>query len=228
MAQGSSMPLYFLVLDADFFHRQAAPALTASWEQRSFTPCRALGDSLKSAAAAFAERFHTGAEEPVLARLADGFPFDRDIWRLLAGEVLLYGARDIPEIPTAPNTLGCLLAPEQYLRGSMSRPGLAPIYQAHFGTRDVVFGRAFYRPDAAGLNDVADVARLADFLDSIDPGAWTAHDLSELRGIADEDERREELELARDWFPLLQQLYRGNRGENRVIVCEVLGEAASE
>jgi hypothetical protein len=218
------VPLYFQVHDAVFFHGQIVPALGASWRLRSFAPCRPLCESLKPAVEAFAERFHTGGEEPVLARVGHGLPFDRAIWRLLAGEVLLYGARDCPEIVTAPETLACLLARPQYLECSVPRAQFAPIYQAHYGARDLVFGGGFYRPDQAGLNDLTDVARLAAYLDAIDPGQWSVVDLAALGGPADDEERQEELELARDWFPALQQLYRRAAEEKQVIVCELLGK----
>jgi hypothetical protein len=221
------MPIYFLVLEADFFHGQVTPALAASWRQRSFAPCRSLCQSLKPAAREYAERFHTGGDEPMLMRLEQGLPFDRAIWRMLAGEVLLYGACDVPEIMTVPDTLGCLLARAQHLQGGVPRSAFPPIYQAHYGTRDLVFGGAYYRPDAAGLNDVGDVARLADYLETIDPGQWSAANLSDLPGLDSDEEREEELELARDWFPPIRRLYAGNRGENRVIVCEVMGEPMS-
>src|SRR6516164_7163015 len=150
------MPLYFLLHDAARFHEALRPALAEAWRRRSFEPCRALCSALAPAAVGFAERYHTGHDEPLLAQVArGGVPFDRDFWRLLVGEALLYGAASVPEILTAPDTLCRLLA-----AGSES----APIRQAHFGSRDLTFGGGFYRPDAAGLNDVADVARLAEYL----------------------------------------------------------------
>jgi hypothetical protein len=138
----------------------------------------------------------------------------------LAGEILLYGAASVPEIVTAPDTLGRLLAPGQ--DDSPSRPGFAPIRQAHFGARDLVFGGGFYRPDAAGWNDTGDVARLADYLATIDPTRWTAADLAGLREFADEDERADELAFAREAFPALRDLYRAACEAGQVVVCELL------
>src|SRR5262245_39495050 len=150
------MPLSFLLPDAAHFRQAIHPALGGAWRRRSFEPCRPLCAALVPAAAAFAERYHTGHDEPLLAQVArGGVPFGRDFWRLLAGEVFLYGAASVPEILTAPDTLDRLLAPGQED---------SPIRQAHFGARDLVLGGGFYRPDAAGWNDTEDVARLADYL----------------------------------------------------------------
>src|SRR5262249_22759540 len=145
-------------------------ALAETWRRRSFELCRSLCTDLAPAAVAFAERYHTGSDAPLLAQVARGaVPFDRDLWRLLVGEVLLYGAASVPEILTAPDTLSCLLA--------SGRDDSAPIRQAHFGSHDLIFGGGFYRPDAAGYNDVTDVARLAAYLDSIELAQWTGDDL---------------------------------------------------
>ncbi len=205
------MPLYFLVHDADTYHRLIVPALAAGWRQRRFLPCQPLREALLPAARAFAERYHIDLAQSVLDRLSRGLAFDRDIWRLLVGEVLLFGAAAVPEIETAPETLSCLLA-----------PGSAPIRQAHFGSRDLVFGSAFYRPDQAGLNDRDDVARLADDLTAIDPAMWKPEDLAAQRGLNTEEERAEELEFVREWFPVLRKLYQEAREANQVIICEMV------
>src|SRR4051812_32843763 len=105
------MPLYHLLLDAAAFHDRIRPALSAAWLQRSFASCRALCESLLPAARSFAERYHLGSDEPLLAQVGRGLPFDRAFWRHLAGEILWYSATEIPEFETAPDSLCCLLAP---------------------------------------------------------------------------------------------------------------------
>jgi hypothetical protein len=208
------MPLYFLLHDAARFDGELRPALAAAWRRRSFEPCRPLCAALAPAAVAFAERYHTGHDEPLLAQVARGSaPFDRDFWRLLVGEVLLYGAGSVPEIVTAPDTLSHLLA---------GPDDAAPIRQAHFGSHNLVFGGGFYRPDAAGYNDRTDVSRLADYLASVDPSTWTVADLAGLRAFADDEERADELAFARDALPPLAELYQGARDAGQVVVCEVL------
>jgi hypothetical protein len=214
------MPLYFLLHDAERFHQTIRPALAAAWRRRDFGPCRSLCAALAPAAADFARRYHTGPDEPLLAQVARGaVPFDRAVWRLLVGEALLYGAAAVPEVVTAPDTVCHLLAPGQ--DESVSRPQFAPIRQAHFGARDLVFGGGFYRPEAAGYNDRADVTRLADDLAAVDPSRWTADALDGLRPFRD-DERDDELAFAREVFPPLVELYQGARNAGQVIVCEVL------
>jgi hypothetical protein len=216
------MSLYFLLLDAGPFHAEMVPALAAAWRQGSFAPARTLCARLLPAARVFAERYHLGPEEPLLAGVAAGgaTPFDRDLWRLLAGEALLYAAAEIPEPPAAPAALACLLAPEAFRRWPLPRAEFAPIQQAHHGSRDLVFG-GFYRPDHAGWNDSADVVRLADYLAGVDPGRWAAAELAALPEVPAED-RAEELAFAGDCLAALRELYERARGRGQVVVCETL------
>ncbi len=212
---------YFLRLDAADFEGRIRPALAESWKRRSFAPCRQLCQTLLPAASAYRERYHTGDTEPLLCRVAVGLTFDRTFWRALVGEVLLFTAADMPEFQVNEDTLACLLAPDHYRQQVVvEREQLAPIQQAHRGSRDLTFGGAVYRPEHAGYNDRADVARLADYLGSIQPENWTVADLADLRGVADEEERADELAFAREWFPALVDLYRGAQLNGQVVVHE--------
>jgi hypothetical protein len=217
------MPLYHLLLDAELLHGRIRPALAAAWRGRSFEPCRPLCADLAPALRAFRERYHTAAEEHLVSRVAAGLPFDRAIWRHLAGEVLWLAAAEIPQIETTPEALFCLLGVGPAPCGGLDRSRRAPIWQAHYGSRDLAFGTAFYRPGDAGYNDVDDVTCLADYLGALDPGPWTADALAALPGLGDEAERTEELELVKEWLPALQDLYQHARLRRRVIVCEVVG-----
>jgi hypothetical protein len=217
----STMALYHLILDADLYYATLQPALSTSWQHRSFAPCQALAETLRPAARDFTERFQI-AEEPLLLRLKPEMRFDRTLWRALVGEALWFAAAAIPELQTLPATLGCLLAPKQPGHEDVPRDRFAPIQQAHFGSRDMVFGGGFYRPEHAGWNDPADVARLADYLTGIDSARWTPADLQTLPELADEEERGEELEFAREWFPALLQLYQQARQRRQVVVCETI------
>jgi hypothetical protein len=217
------MPLYILLLDAGPFHKEIVPGLTAAWRQGSFGPCRDLATRLLPAARTFAERYHLGPEEPLLAvvaRAGANAPFDRDLWRLLVGEVLLYGAAEIPESQTAPATLACLLAPDAFRRWPLPRAEFAPIQQAHHGSRDLILG-GFYRPDHAGWNDTGDVARLAEYLAAVDLGRWAEADLAALPEVTAED-RAEELAFAADCLAALRDLYGRARDGGQVVVCESL------
>src|SRR5262249_10055443 len=98
----------------------------------------------------------------------------------------------------------------------------APIQQAHFGTRDLWIGSKVYRPEQVGLNDNQDVARLAGYLASINAEQWTVADLQGLREAGSEEDRFEELEFAREWFPALRELYQRPAEGGQVIVCEIL------
>jgi hypothetical protein len=217
------MALYFYLLERDFFQRQIQPALSESWRQRRFQPCRELCRALVPAAGSFSQRFHLGAEEPLLVQLAaDEVPFDRNLWRFLIGEILLFAAAEIPEIQTAPDTLCRLLAPECSSERSTPRARSAPIQQAHFGSRDLVFGGGYYRPEHAGLNDLEDVRRLAGYLSAQDPRTWNAAALPSLRGIDGDAERADELQYIQEWYPGLVELYQRAEARGQVIVCESL------
>ena len=66
------------------------------------------------------------------------------------------------------------------------------------------------------------MARLAVQLSGVDPRRWNAEDLLALPGLATEEERADELEFAREWFPSLQQLYHQAAEQGQLVVCEVL------
>ena len=214
------MAEYFLCLDGEHFSRQIRPALAESWRQRRFEPCRELCRQLLPAARDYADRYHTGEEEPLLAQIIRGLPFDRACWRLLVGELLLFAAAEIPELQTNAETLCCLLAREQYRNGDVDRKQFAPIQQVLRGSRDLTFGSAVYRPEHTGYNDAEDVARLTEYLSSVRPEQWTVEDLRELRDVGDDDERADELAFVREWFPALVELYQGLQARGRVVVIE--------
>jgi hypothetical protein len=214
------MAEYFLCLDAEVFLQCIRPALADSWRQRSFAPCRTLCNELLPAARDYTQRYHTGEEETLVARVAAGFPFDRACWRLLAGEVLLFAAVEIPELQSNAETLCCLLAPEQYRSGATIREQFAPIQQVLRGSRDVTFGAAVYRPEQAGYNGPDDVTRLAAYLAAVQPERWTVDDLRPLRDMEDEDDRADELAFVREWFPVLVELYQRCQAERRVLIIE--------
>ncbi|MFN4261114.1 MAG: hypothetical protein ACK4RK_17640 [Gemmataceae bacterium] len=211
---------YLMLLDPERFSQHIRPALADSWKKRSFLPCRDLCAELLPVAHAYAERYHTGAEEPFLAQVVRGVPFARHGWRLLVGEVLLYSATEIPDLQTTSETLTALLAPKQACQGIVPRADFVPIQQVHFGSRDFMFGGGYYRPEHAGYNDAHDVKRLSAYLSGLDPARWTVADLQALDHLADDEERAEELAFAREWFPVLRDVYRRASEQGYMIVCE--------
>ncbi len=202
---------YFLVQDGPRFEGQVRPPLAEAWRTRNFAPCRQLCAGLIPAALDYAQRYHTGPEPPLVCAVAAGLTFDRPCWRALVGEVLLFGAIDVPEFPANEAALCQLLPPV----GAET----SPIRQALRGSRDLTFGVATYRPDRAGYNNAADVARLADYLASVCPEAWAPEALRGLEELAEED-RADELELVREWFPVLVALYQRCRAEGHVLAIE--------
>ncbi len=211
---------YFLCLNAETFLTQIRPALAASWRLRSFEPCRSLCNQLLPAARAYTQSCHLGEEETLLARVVADLAFDRTRWRLLVGEVLLFAAVEIPEFPTNVETLCCLLARESFRQGTMAREQFASIQQALYGSRDVTFGAAVYRPEQAGYNDPDDVARLAAYLATVEPERWTADNLQLLPDLENDEERADELAFVREWFPVLVDLYQRAQSEQQVLIIE--------
>ena len=211
---------YFLCLDAETYLNRIRPALADSWRKRTFDPCRSLCNDLLPAAQEYNHRYHTGEEESLVARVAQGMPFDRACWRLMVGEVLLFAAVEIPEFQSNAETLCCLLAPEQARRPAMVHEQFALIEQVLRGSRDVTFGAAIYRPDRAGYNDPDDVARLTAYLAAVQPQRWTMDDLRSLGDLANEGERADELAFVREWFPVLVELYQRTQAAKRVLVIE--------
>jgi hypothetical protein len=215
------MALYFLVLDSQVFHGDIRPALAASWRRRSFEPCRSVCARLLSVAREFTTRHHLADPNPLLARVVEGLPFDRVFWQHLAGELLWFSAVEIPELQTNITALACLLGANSNPPDNTPRGQLAPIFQAHHGSRDLKFGGSFYRPENAGFNDREDVTRLAAYLKAVQVNSWRAVELAAVPDLP-EEEREEELAFLHDWFPVLEALYSQAAERNRVIVCETL------
>jgi hypothetical protein len=209
---------YFFVLDAADFEGRMRPALAETWRTRRFDAARPLCVAMLPAARDYTERYHTGALESLLARVAaDPVPFDRGLWRALVSEVLLFGAVEIPEFQVNALTLRCLLAPRR--NGAPDRSQFSPIEQALDGSRDLTFGAAVYRPEHCGYNTADDVTRLAAYLAALRPEKWAAADLAGLPDLPAED-REDELAFAREWFPALVALYGRAAAHGRAIVHE--------
>jgi hypothetical protein len=213
------MPLYYLVFDPILLEQQIRPALTASRQQRSFDPCQRLITALLPRAHAFRERYHIALEESLLDRVVRGLAFDRHRWQLLVGELLLIGAEEVPELHIPVETFCGILGGA--VGDSQPRPRFSPFEQACYGSQDLRFGVYYYRPEHAGFNNPDDVGRLSRYLAEQRPETWTVSDLTSLTDLTEQD-RLEELELARDYFPALQGLYRNAERQGRAIVCERL------
>jgi hypothetical protein len=213
--------VFFNLFPSSRFSQIIRPSLTETWRSRSFSPCHDLCRELVSVATAFLQRYSRDGDESFLAQVAAGIPFHRKLWPVLVGEVLLYGAAELAPVEADVDTLCRLLAGGPWSEG-LPREQFAPIHQVLFGARDLVFGGKFYRPHHAGWNDPADVARLAQYLGSTDPETWTADSLEGHLTVTDPADRVEEIELARECFPELRELYERAHRNDCVIVREVL------
>jgi hypothetical protein len=215
------MPIYFMIHDARLYDQEIHPALSASWQLKSFEPCKRLGRILKEATDTFAAKFHTGAESPLLEYIGKGLPFDRRFWSLLVGETFIYAARDIPEFELAPDTLMRLLCPGSATRDYALRSRFSTIEQALYGSKFMEFGKKTYRPERAGLNDAADVQRLAECLSAVNSDEWNYRNLAPFH--SDENDCEEELEDAKLSFLNLREMYISAAGRCEVVVCEEIG-----
>jgi hypothetical protein len=214
------MPLYFLLHDGAILHGTIAPALADAWRQRRFAPCQVLCERWLPVARSFADQYHTGGGDPLLAAVLGGLAFDRTLWRSLAGELLWYAAIEVPEVPMAIEALTGLLAPGR-TGTARDRETATPIEQAHYGAHDLRFGPICYRPDAVGINQPANVANLSNWLASVDPRMWTTDALVGPDAANDAD-LAEELDYARQCFDALRGLYGRAAEKNWDVVSEVL------
>lgn len=213
------MPLYFFLHDADHFEHTLRPALAACWRRREFGACRPLWQALGTRYQAWRDRGFLGPDQPLLQQAAGVLTFDRHVWRALVGEVLLCAAEEVPDVPTAPETLCWLLGPRRRAGGFIRRQ-FSLIEQAHFGTSDLILGGGWYRPEHAGCNAPADVLRLRGYLATVDPARWTPDLLNDLPDM--DEERDEELALARDCLAALRALYERAAASGWLVVCELL------
>jgi hypothetical protein len=214
------MQNYFYLLPATVFHDRVRPALTGSWQTQSFAPCIELCSSLLPQSREYREKCASADDEPLLARVVRGATFNRTTWKLLAGELLMYSAIDIPFLESSCDALRRIL--DGANQQSPSRKEFTAIQQIHFGANDLAFGSGFYRPEHAGYNDTGDVRRLADYLEQLKPEEWDPNSLEGLPGCESEADRADELQLVRDWLPSLRAVYRGAAEGQQIIVCETL------
>src|SRR4051812_38410347 len=103
------MPWYFYPLEPTLFHDQVHPALAASWRLRSFAPCTELCRAFLERVRAFQQEYRGLEDATLVEQVARGLAFDKDRWRCLAGELLLFGAADWPVLEVPEGTLGHLL-----------------------------------------------------------------------------------------------------------------------
>jgi hypothetical protein len=204
---------YFFPIASVRFHGAIAPALAKAWTARSFAPAFDLCRELAPIGRDFIQQRSASQTEPMVVMIAGGtVPFRRDLWRLLCSEFLLFSAAELPELETPAATWAILL--HQSMMDE--RPQFSPIQQAIQGSRDLSFGGAYYRPDHAGWNDLADVQRLSEWMTTVDIGSWKAEELTEF----DESDRVDELAFAKEWFPALREIYRRAAANGWIVVCE--------
>src|ERR1051326_1205791 len=214
------MPVYFHVHDASWFLNDFIPALTRCRQRHSLAPCQNLCLSLLPTAQGFGERFHICADELLVSRVNVDLPYNLDVWRLIVGELLVVGAVEIPEIEQCPDMLCRLVASARCELDTHEREALAPIQQAHLGSRDLMFGAAVYRFANVGWNGVDDTARLAQYLGAVNVEEWTGDRLIACGlEVSDVDD---ELAYARNCLVGLQGLYRQAAQNGQVIVAELV------
>lgn len=201
------MPHYFYLLDAVFLLEGILPTLAACQKQRSFAPLHAVLPRLRIAA----------GEYSILEQAAAGMPFDRHVFQTVVGQVLLFGAAELPRVPLEPDMLATVVNGRVAVESE--RHKLPPIQQAFSGSRDLIVAGKPFRPFHVGWNQRADVARLTSYLETLDPAAWS-DSLKDVPSLPTAEERAEEIGLLRDWWPEVVTLYRRAEANGWVVICE--------
>jgi hypothetical protein len=212
---------YIFVHQRTVFERHLRPALAEAWALRSFTPCLRLKEIVTPLATEYARRYYLAPDSLLSLRLGEGLAFDRSIWRALAGELLVVTAQEIPEFSGSLEPIAAILSPGSSGSRHLDRATSPPIRQALHGSRDLTLGRVAYRPEHAGFNDPSDVARIAAYLESIDPATLSLPDGPFLPGASDGGQEEELLD-AREALAFLRDLYCRSRDEDCVVVVEFL------
>jgi hypothetical protein len=205
-------------ISASLFTERIRPVLAKCRVEGSFTAGKGLFEELLPRIHEYHASYHGLASETLVEQAIHGLPFDSAVWRAVVGEVMLFAADDLPLLRLSPLALCCLLAGGN--DDEKSRERFAPIQQVLFGSRDLLFAGYCYRPDSAGFNDLADVGRLNEFLQAVDPGCWRPDDLLKMTDLPDDEERAEELEFVRQGWPDLVEMYRSANDKKQIIVCE--------
>src|SRR5262245_17995157 len=188
---------YFMAIPADWFHTRLSGSLRMCWRLRSFAPAVEICRELAISARRFIQR-EAGSEMPPLTLLVpEGLTFAPDRWRTLSGELMLFGAAELPELETPLESYSAVMGLEM----PCFRADFTPIQQAILGGRDLQFG-GYYRPDHAGWNDLADIARLHSWFAAIDMEKWTSAGLTHVPM----EDRDDELAFLREWFPALRAM----------------------
>ena len=204
---------YFMAISKDWLQNRLSPSLRACWMQRSFGPAVEICREMAEISRSFVQRGGASETPPLTLLVPAGLRFDRDRWRALAGELLLFGAAGLPELETPLESYSAVLG----LAMAPFRPDFSPIQQAILGSRDLSFGGS-YRPDAAGWNDLDDIQRLHSWLSEIDLQSWSSAGLTHLPP----DDRDDELEFLREWWPELVTMYGRCAEADQVLVCEAI------
>jgi len=203
---------YFFLIENGHFCDKIVPTLAAAWSAQTFASVLKLCREKGSDSGSFSQLPPDSFLFEIANRSAAGVqPFHRGLWRRLVGEILLSSASEMPEIETPLETFAVMLG-EQLAE---MRENFSPIQQSIFGSRDLVFGSYYYRPEFAGWNDSTDVQRLANWLSQVQPDQWSA-DL--LTG----DDPEDDLLFAQEWFPALVEMYRRAAERDYVVIGEQL------
>ena len=203
---------YFFLIENGHFRKKIVPTLADAWSAQTFSSVLKLCREKGSDSSAFLQLPPDSCLWEIADRSAAGVqPFHRGLWRRSVGETLLFSASEMPEIETPLETLAALLGEPL----AQTRENFSPIQQSIFGSRDLIFGSYYYRPEFAGWNDSTDVQRLANWLSQLQPDQWSAAQL-----IGDDPE--DDLLFAKEWFPALAEMYRRAVERDYVVIGEQL------
>lgn len=210
------MPAYYMLHDPELFLDRIVPAMSISWQRRSFKPCVELCQSLLPQAEDYCKRYFLKREEMLVYSVSLTMPFGRELWNLLAGELLLITARDIPTIPDGADSLCGLTSAEHPL--PTDREQLNDMQKACYGAMDIAFGNKLFRPALAGWNPLSECKRLARHLDTVKLDAshqsYLSHQLQSVEDLEDE------IAVARECLAALRELYAEANRKDWIVLVE--------
>ena len=198
------MSLIFYLHDREFLLDRVTPILRECWKKKSFAPGQAFFAELTDHWPEFRDLHHFNQGTPLFAAM-NHLPCDAFFWSSLVGEILLYTALEIPYLEVDSELL-------------LATNG-EPMKEVLFGSRPIQMGR-IYRRDQAGWSLPEDLTRFATFLNEVHPEDW--HLPSEFRSDLSEEDREDDLEMSREWYPNLREMVLKAAEKQQILVSEWL------
>src|SRR5262245_132729 len=100
---------YFMAIPRNWFHERLSRSLRSCWRERSFAPVVEICRELAFSARSFVQLGSEGETSPLTLLVPNGLTFDPNRWRTVAGELMLFGAAELPELETPLDSYSAVL-----------------------------------------------------------------------------------------------------------------------